>query len=274
MVPLLLGVIATCGVVSNSYSQALEGGFLLGGSLYSGDLDPDEFAEYLGNFRPAIGLFFRYQVNDRIGARLGYQFAQVVGDHADAQDPRNLSFRSNISEVSLLGEFNILPFGLDAGRIAPFVMGGGAFFHFNPTTDFQGSLVKLQPLGTEGQTLPGGPGVYSLNQFAWIVGGGLRYLVRDNLVLGVEAGFRGTFTDFLDDVSGVYANNDDLATQISNLSAMLADRSATPNPPGALRGNAAVNDTYIIVQLSISYILDGLSFGQGGGRNRLGCPTF
>ncbi|MBX2816927.1 MAG: porin family protein [Saprospiraceae bacterium] len=270
---LFITTLFTVMLCSSTKAQLVEGGVLLGGSVYSGDLDPDQIGEYFGNVRPAIGLFFRYQFDERLSARLGYQFAKVLGDHADAMDPRNLNFQSRISEVSLVGEFNVLPFGFDQTRITPFVMGGIGFFHFNPYTEFEGREVELQPLGTEGQTLPDGPGAYNLNQFTWILGGGIRYALTENLTIGLESSIRITFTDFLDDVSGVYVNNDDLATQVSSVSASLADRSDVPNVPGALRGNAARNDTYYIGQISISYNFHNLNLG-GGKSGKLGCPTF
>ena len=265
-----------CWIISSGsllgQSGLFEGGFVAGVGLYTGDLDPDEFGEYVENLRPSLGLFFRYHVTNRINARVGFQYSKIVGDHAQRQDPRNLSFETDIYEGYLLGELDIFRFGYNEQRLNPYLLGGASYFRFNPRAEFNGGQVDLQPLGTEGQTLPGGAGLYNLNQIAVLGGAGVRFAVSEELTIAGEFIFRYTFTDYLDDVSTVYANPDDLSTMVGSVSAALADRSTVPRTAGSLRGNPGQKDHFGTVNITVSYNFHNLSLG--GGRNQLGCPTF
>ena len=49
---------------------------------------------------------------------------------------------------------------------------------------------------------------YNLTQFAIPFGGGIKFRVSENVVLAYEVGFRKTFTDYLDDVSTFYVDQD------------------------------------------------------------------
>jgi hypothetical protein len=71
----------------------------------------------------------------------------------------------------------------------------------------------LQPIGTEGQTASSidpqfpnrpAPKQYSLWQVAIPMGVHLDFIINKSWVIGAEIGFRMTFTDYLDDVSGYY----------------------------------------------------------------------
>jgi hypothetical protein len=61
---------------------------------------------------------------------------------------------------------------------------------------------------------------------------------------GLEWGMRYTFTDYLDDVSGVYFDNETLKIQKGNLVAQLADRSDVIHVAGTQRGNSKTHDWY------------------------------
>ncbi len=267
---LAFGFLTSVGSVC-AQAGLFEGGFSAGAGLYSGDLGPDQFSEYLANTRPSLGLFVRYHVTDRINARVGFQYIKIVGDHADRDDPRNLSFFTDIYEAQLLGELDIFQFGYDERRLTPYVLGGLAYYRFNPQAEFNGGEIELQPLGTEGQTLLDGPGPYNLNQIAVLGGVGVRYALSENVTLGGEFMFHYSFTDYLDDVSSVYANSDDLSTMVSAISAELADRAATPQAPGSRRGNTSVKDHFGTLTVTLSYNFHNLSLGGG---NQWGCPTF
>ena len=51
---------------------------------------------------------------------------------------------------------------------------------------------------------------YRLTEVAIPMGLGVKYRLTERFILGLDAGLRKTFTDYLDDVSGTYVNNDDL----------------------------------------------------------------
>ena len=112
----------------------------------------------------------------------------------------------------------------------------------------------MQPLTTEGQASG-----YGLTQFSIPFGGGIRYRVSRNFDAALELGWRKTFTDYLDDVSGTY-------TDVANLKspeALYFGNTITRNEPGfsgftspgAARRGKTGNDWYITTSLSLNYIL-------------------
>jgi hypothetical protein len=102
----------------------------------------------------------------------------------------------------------------------------------------------LQSLGTEGQGIEGQMDPYSLVSVAIPFGIGLKWNVGKYVSLGAEWGMRYTFTDYLDDVSGVYFDQDILILQKGEVVAQLADRAVIKNQPGTQRGNATIKDWY------------------------------
>ena len=88
---------------------------------------------------------------------------KVRGDDSlgtyDFQTNRNLRFESQIYEGYGLLEFNFLPFRPGrtnkGGAWTPFVFAGISLFHFAPEVNYNGTLVDLASLNTEGQNLPG-----------------------------------------------------------------------------------------------------------------------
>ena len=82
-----------------------------------------------------------------------------------------------------------------------------------------GQWVSLRDLGTEGQFFDADtreqysnlyskepPNPYSKFQIVLPVGIGARYKLTNNLDISMEVGYRHTFTDYLDDVSGEYVD--------------------------------------------------------------------
>ena len=54
-------------------------------------------------------------------------------------------------------------------------------------------------MGTEGQGIDGFGEKYKLTQFAIPMGAGVKIAVTERLNIGLEAGVRKTFTDYIDD---------------------------------------------------------------------------
>jgi hypothetical protein len=145
---------------------------------------------------------------------------------------------------------------------------GIAGFYFNPKAQYNGTWYALQPLGTEGQGLPGNKGKYSLFQVSIPYGVGVYYTINRKLRIGYEMGMRQTFTDYLDDVSTVFAdpvaiqngNNSgtgDVAAALSNRSAEVLTEPLDLSNFGTVdkRGDPKHNDSYMFVQLKIGYAL-------------------
>ncbi len=270
-------------------AQNLEAGLLAGGSNYKGDLSENSQRIILKETGGSAGLFLRYNVHRFVSLRLGFQFAQISGHDANARDEavrnRNLSFRSNIFEGMLGLEWNILgyqPYNLENG-FSPYLFGGVALFGYNPVADFQGSAVRLQTLGTEGQGLPGRPESYQKSGFAIPFGIGVKYALNDALNVGLEIGARYTKTDYIDDVSTTYMDLKELASAKGDLTAALSNRTGellggepVNFPTGTPRGDNRSHDSYFIAGVFISY--NFLDNGLVGARNRVrggrkGCKT-
>ncbi|MEM9987213.1 MAG: hypothetical protein AAF804_19130, partial [Bacteroidota bacterium] len=83
----------------------------------------------------------------------------------------------------------------------------------------------------------------------------------DQVDLELETGFRKTFTDYLDDVSGQYVAPEDLDL-LTPLAQQLSDRiDRVQYPEGAavvngIRGDASQTDWYIYTAVRINFILD------------------
>ena len=264
------------------HAQNYEVGLLLGGSGYSGDITPKSELFSTGKTHEALGLFARFDVNRKLAWRVSYNYAKISGDDANANNPgrvnRNLSFRSNIHELALLGEFN--PIGSDK-RLYPYLYGGAAVFKFNPEAVYNGQLVELQPLGTEGQGMNGFDSKYRLTQISIPLGVGVKYRITDRLNLGLELGLRKTFTDYLDDLSGNYVNYNDLLAGNGPIAAALGNRTGEllgTEPlvidTGSQRGNADKDDWYYVGGLTISYQFYDKNSRFKSRRDRdIGCPN-
>ena len=246
--------------------QTSEIGLFLGGSYYTGDLNP---SGHFNRFtRPAFGLLYRVNFNPRMSAKAIGSFGIIEGDDAysrnDAHKNRNLSFRSKVMEFAVEGEFNFLPFTTGSKKLAittPYVFAGVAVYHFNPMGLYQGHWVPLQPLGTEGQGSSfSSDKPYSLTQFAIPFGVGLKVSTAKRVSINLEWGLRKTFTDYLDDVSGKYVDPALLASEKGIVAAALSDKSITQeggSNAGRQRGNAFTKDWYAFAGVIISFRLKG-----------------
>lgn len=263
-------------------------GVFAGGSSYIGDLNDKPFART----KPAIGVGLNYDLSDRFTLRSGLTLAgleggdQYTGTNFLKQN-RNLSFKSSLTELSLLGELTI--FNLNDINWSPYVFGGLAVFHFNPYVKDSGQKVYLRPLSTEGEGLPSWPvNTYSLTQLAIPFGGGVKFNLSENVRLGVELGFRRLFTDYLDDVSTTYPDAAELLAAKGPKAVELSYRGnevpgEVPGYPdvgfaskGAERGNPKTKDWYYFTGVHLTFRIGGgygKTFASGGSKRRYGCPS-
>jgi opacity protein-like surface antigen len=285
-----LRILALALLPSALSAQFLEAGIMVGASNYLGDLSKNSATVYLRETKPAFGLLARYNFNDLFAARLGFAYASVSGRDANVKSDdyirkRNLSFKSNVLELSLIGEVNLpgyQPYGL-ARPFSPYIFGGISVFKFNPRTRYQGNWEELQPLGTEGQGLSAYPEreEYSQVSLAVPVGLGVKYALSDQITLGLELGTRVTFTDYLDDVSGTYVaypelvENGELAAALGNRTGELAGGEPVIVPTGTQRGDKTPRDLFFILGATVTYnfIDNGLMGSRKRGLRRAGCKT-
>lgn len=275
-------------LVKSAFAQYTEIGFGGGFATYWGDLNATSVrTNFAKNSGVALQLHGRKIFKNRYGVRIGLVTGQLKGNdafaEADWQKLRNLSFKSNITEVSLMGEYYIFGFNTEAGStiVCPYATVGASFFRFDPSTIFNGNEVRLQPLGTEGQSMPGFAQKYSLYNAALNVGGGIKFIISENLNIGLESVIRRTFTDYIDDVSTNYVNYNELKAGNGTLAANLANRmheflgQSEPVliPTGSKRGGAKIKDYYLMSLITINVSINQ-SKGKYGRSKRIKCPTF
>lgn len=235
-------------------------GITVGAANYSGDLSYR--AIELKQTKPALGATGMVGFNRFLWLRLSGIWFTLSASDADADDPirnaRNLSFRSRIWEGSAQVVVT-LPL---SRQVAPYLCGGVAVFGFNPKAKYQGEWVALQPLGTEGQGLgPAQMRTYRRSSWALPAGAGLRLKSGKHLEFFLEAAYRKTFTDYIDDVSGNYYSQTELLQKRAELAAALANRSAEVIgennlfPAGSVRGNPKYNDGYYLLTFTAAWQL-------------------
>jgi len=147
-----------CGVAEAQYEaivQEGEFGISAGAAHYFGDLNTNA---KVNRPKPAMGIFFRKQFTTYVGMRVAAHFAQlgysdVYNTKNEYQRRRNLSFNTNIWELSLQGDFNFFKFipGDPYHAFTPYITLGAGIASYDPYTYYQGQKVYLRPLGTEGQ---------------------------------------------------------------------------------------------------------------------------
>ena len=232
--------------------------------------------------RSVVSGGLRYKMLDWLAVKGSLQIGMVSGDDKLTKDPsrnyRNLSFRSPIYELAIVFEAALLKEKL--GRIYklpgtkgymwarysfyPFV--GIAGFYMNPQGEYNGVWYDLQPLTTEGQGTFKARKKYSRYQIAIPIGFGCKYRVNDRLSLSFEYGLRKTFTDYIDDVSTTYVDDEFIRSSASGYSQVaieLADRAdgdlgqdgsnPSSTAPGAQRGDPHDKDSYMFAILSLNY---------------------
>lgn len=236
-----------------------EAGGWLGTSYYFGDLNT--------NFRlnrPGLagGLVARYNFNDRVCFKFSANYGSVSAYDSDSDNSfelaRNLSFKSIVVDGTGQFEFNFLPYihGSRDQFYTPYLFAGLSAFYFNPKAKYDGEWVDLRPLGTEGQFK--GEEYYTV-QGAIAYGVGFKIDLSYEWSLNFEVSSRRLFTDYLDDVSTVYPDMDDLEALHGQIAVDLSDRSIIgPNESqigqtGRQRGYSNVNDIYVMTGISLVY---------------------
>lgn len=243
-------------------------GFTIGGMNYIGDLNNQSM---FGTVNLAYGGMYRLNFDERWSMRIDIDYGHVEGGNPDYIARRNLSFRSYIFEGALRAEFNFFPFSMrdDHYVWTPYIFAGLGFFAYNPKAYFTDPLsgesdwYELQPLGTEGQGSPVAPDrtPYTLKQLAMPFGIGFKYHPSKSFTLSVEYGFRKTWTDYIDDVSTTYVDNEQLAYYMGEITAGLADRSSEVEPgyvnaAGMKRGDDSLDDWFAYFNVSFTVSLD------------------
>lgn len=271
-------IIATTALLFtfNSKAQRLSVDLFGGSSNYQGDLQDKRFTFSQAHLAGGIGL--TYDLSDHFALRTGILFGKVSGDDKKGRNQiRNLNFSSSITDGHLALQYYITSLGTKS--LTPYLFAGVGVYHFNSYThDTSNTKYFLRPLSTEGQGFTEGKDYYKLTQFNIPFGGGVKLSLSENLNVGLELGLRKLFTDYLDDVSTVYADENLLSANRGAKAVELAYRGNELKngglypQAGTARGGAN-KDWYYFTGLTLSFRLGNGTVGHSGKRNQYGCPV-
>lgn len=238
----------------SAYAQRAELGLNIGASGYIGDLNQYNLLNVSGQ---NIGFFGRINFDPHFGLGLHYNYGKIAADDSKSSNQafrdRNLNFTTTLNELAIIGNFNF--FDLYSvrkkGKLSPFIFAGIGGLVFNPGANYVGITYSLRDKRTEGVT-------YKKYTLVIPYGAGLKYKMTDNLSLFAQIGYRMPLfkeADYLDDVSGVYVDT-------SNPTNPGIPTYKPPYNPsnvygvgatGTQRGDSRKRDTYLFVNIGISY---------------------
>jgi len=232
--PILVLCLFALAPMTPSFGQSYEVGGGLGTAVYSGDflrrIDPGQ-AGLQGT------LFGKRNFDNVWSARLGVTTAGLMA--ADSIRPidalsslRNGHFTGRITEISAIVEFNFLDFVNHKSefRFSPYAFFGLGYTFFSGEGRIHGGIPSEN---------------YGINTVVIPFGGGVKYLLSEQLTLGLELGFRPTTSDYLDKLDGQLPAVPRYETPL------------TPTSP-ALReainfGNPNTKDWYYFLGVTLSY---------------------
>ena len=275
----------------------------LGGKVGVGDMflkDAD-----FSKSKMVIGAYGSFYMKEWIGVRLAInqgklqaadRFIEDKGGLETYRKDRNLQFQSNLTEAYLALE--ICPttwmerYDGMTGKLRPYGVFGIGLFHFNPKGQYVApdgtvSWVALQPLKLEGQGMNEYPDrkPYKRTQVEIPMGIGFKYFLKENFHLGIEVMHRKTFTDYIDDVSTTYIDNNLFSSYLTAEQAAMANQlyyreNFMPGAPmtrpsiGDIRGNPGQNDSFFSTTLRLGWRFINWDSEYGRQSRQSYCPTF
>jgi hypothetical protein len=231
----------------------------IGFATYYGDLcEGIECMKPRLNF--GIGALYRLPYwNERINIKTELNWFRLYAK--DFHPERNLTFRSNNAELYTSAMISLFPYEKHFRRrtlIDPYVFIGVGLVYYSPQAYLDGKWTNLRPLQTEGK---------SYSPIAPMVpyGAGVRVNIGVNWNLLLEGGYRWTFTDYLDDVSGPnYKDPNTLSSQQS------AEASYRGTKPGMVtRGNPSKKDGYFMFNARITYTFSNSNVAKFRGKQHI-----
>ena len=253
-------------------------GVSLGGSSYLGEFGGGEgegrgfIADMdISSTRPNFNVFYRKKVSPKFSLKGALSYISLSGDDSKSKNPprraRNLNFKNNLIELLATAEWYLYRsndvartgrYGVDFNL---YVFTGVGAFYSNPKgqIDSTGQWVSLRNLKSEGVS-------YSPINIAIPLGIGFYYTFDRRYRIGMEAGFRGTLTDYIDDISSTYANDYDGITNkttpelLEEINEEFDSRLTPENfDAGSPRGGEGY-DSYLMISASFSFVIPDRSF--------------
>jgi opacity protein-like surface antigen len=160
-------------------------GFNFGTAYYQGDINHSKLF-----YSPSLayGLIVKYNFNNHLSAGINGKYGKLSGNDSDFSNPENqlrgASFSSTLIDVSILFEFNFLPYTSSGyikknkNRFAPFIFIGLGGNYIFSSGGFENPI-----------TIPFGLGI--------------KYNIFERFTLGLEWSYRKTFNDQIDGVINI-----------------------------------------------------------------------
>lgn len=265
LVPCLLILVTVVAEAQSFYTLRRDRSLIatvgLNTSTYYGDLKDDSD---LLDAKPSLSVGLMTSLTRRISVRGEFSWVTLSGadeeypDDGSGRFDRNLSFVSSNYEINVNAVYNFVAQRGNRFYQRPNLNGyafigiGGLLY--NPKAELNGNKYALRPLKTEG---------VSYGSFAFVIpfGIGGKVKLTPFVNLAIEAGWRKTFTDYIDDVSTVHIDNASIANPIAR---QLADRRPEIGLPvaaaGRIRGDSSKKDAYMLLSAKIEYYLP-IQFG-------------
>jgi hypothetical protein len=274
-------------------------GLKIGGANYLGDIGGKELTRrdfiwdmHLNQTRLALGAYGRYKFSRRFSLAANLSYLNIRDTDTETTNParraRNLNFRNRIWELGLRGEVTIF-YDNDVGGkgyynpdFKLYAFAGISGFYHNPQGQIKdpdrpdlddGTWYDLRPWRTEGQDEE-----YETIGLAIPAGFGLYFTWNKMWRVGWELSWRLTFTDYLDDISTVYADPDLLPSDLarafaSQTSQSIIDEIDDPasgtifshqyvdygGQAETKRGESDNNDNFLSSTISIGRVIRGRS---------------
>lgn len=229
------------GISLKDRAQVIEIGLNGSASFYMGDINPNKIFD---ETQISWGVLARYYESSRWAFRLSYNNINIEGsdEKVKYREERGLDFKTNIHDFSLVAEFNFFNYktGSKKNFISPYILGGVGFIMFTPKA-MDGT--KLSGLHTEGES-------YSTSAVTIPFGVGMKCSVSKKICLALEWRMNKTFTDYLDDVHGLYpeehaiVNGHDYTDPTGHY------------PAGVQRGNKDTTDWFSYLGVSLTYKIE------------------
>jgi len=220
-------------------------------------------SRYLGdlaeNFNPAhlqigaaMSAAVTYRLTDQLALRSDVQVYYVRGTHENTYLAyNNLSFYGINPDFSVGFQYDFWPSQDRNHTIIPYGIAGVGLTYITPKTTYKGTAHSLAPLHTEG---------IAYNRLPIILRYGIgvplfsSYRMRGN----IEGIYTHVLSDYLDDVSTVYADRSGMTPVAAILSDRAPEVGTAPNPAGAKRGNHKRNDGYLTLSARVVYLITTL----------------
>jgi len=245
--------ILCCFMLQLQAQEGIEYGGHAGLAYYFGDLNTNYDLSRPGY---VIGLKFRRNYNERISLTAALDYGRISGSDENSNNAfersRNLDFYSQILDGSVTFEFNFFPYihGSAEEYYTPYLFGGLSMMRYNPKTTLEDETYTLRDFGTEGQFVGG---EYGFVTASFVFGMGFKWDINRDWSLNAQLSGRNVFSDYIDDVSGLYAEPATLASQRGAEAPFLANRSADLDfgSAGTQRGNGKSNDIVYFFSIGV-----------------------